>query len=116
MPRKRSSVTLKWRGPEVQASVLEAARKGIDETMGAASVEAQTNTPVLTGALRRSIRPQQPARVQGTRVEGVWGSHDVEYAIFVEVGTNNRPGRRMLTNAADQEYPNLAGRIKKHLK
>jgi len=115
MPKKRGGVSLKWRGPEVQASVLEATRKAIDETMGDASVEAQQNTPVRTGTLKRSIRPHQPAQVQGTRVEGEWGSHDVGYAIFVEVGTSNRSGRHMLTNAADQEYPKLAGRIKKRL-
>ena len=96
-------------------AVLEAARGGIDETMGAAAAEAQPNTPYRTGTLRRSIRPHEPAQIKGDRVEGEWGSHDVNYAIHVEVGTANREGRHMLTNAADEEYPHLVGRIKKRL-
>ena len=92
-------------------AVLESARDGIDETMGAAAAEAQPNTPYVTGNLRRSIRPHEPAQIKGNRVEGEWGSHDVDYALPVEVGTATREGRHMLTNAADKEYPQLPDRI-----
>ena len=113
MPRNKNG--LDWRGKAVKAAVLEAARKGIDETMGECVVDAQADTPVDTGAARRSVAPQSPATVYGSRVVGLWGSKDVEYFIWLEIGTSTRGGHHMLTNAADREYPHLAARIKGNL-
>ena len=54
----------------------------------------------------------EPARVFGERVLGRWGSFNVNYFIFLEIGARGRPGNFMLRRAADQEYPKLPERIK----
>ena len=116
---------LDWKGDDVLKQVVKATRQGIDEVMGECVVDAQANTPVLTGNLRRSIKPQEPAHEEGDVVVGVWGSagignreseEDVGYAFYVEVGSRGRPGRNMLRNAADKNYPRLEDTIAKRLR
>ncbi len=114
MPRNKG-VKLDWKGKEVRRRVVEATKEAINETMGDAVAEAQPNTPYLTGNLRRSEKIQDLAAEHGGVIEGLWGSADVDYALPVEVGTATRPGVFMLTNAADSQYPTLAGRIAKKL-
>ncbi len=114
MPRKKG-VSINWKGKEVRQRVLAATKESIDETMGDCVAEAQPNTPVDTGNLRRSERIVDLATVQGNKVVGRWGSADVDYALHVEVGTATRPGVFMLTNAADSQYPTLPGRIRTKL-
>ncbi len=107
---------LDWKGDDVLKQVVKATKDGIDEVMGECVVDAQANTPVLTGNLRRSIKPQEPAHEEGDVVVGVWGSADVDYALPVEVGSRGRPGRNMLRNAADKNYPRLEETIAKRLR
>ena len=108
MPR---GFRLFWKGDQIKDRLLNAARQGIDETMAAGVVEAKNNTPVVTGTLQGSIQ-FRPARIEGDRVVGRWGSFDVNYAIYVETGTRGRPGVNMLRRAADQEEPKLLDRIR----
>ncbi len=96
--------------------VVETTKDGIDEVMGECVVDAQADTPVLTGNLRRSIRPQEPAHEEGDVVVGVWGSADVNYSLPVEVGARGRSGVNMLRNAADKNYPRLEDTIAKRLR
>ena len=107
---------LDWKGNEVKRRILQAARRGIDETMGACVEDAQPNTPVVTGNLRRSIKIQELAQQRGDTVSGLWGSADVNYALWVETGARGRPGVNMLRGAASKEYPKLSGRIRDNLK
>ena len=106
-----------WKGPEVQRTWFEAARKGIDDTMAKCIEDAQPNTPYDTGNLRRSEKIQQLAHRERETVVGLWGvtAEDADYAIFIEVGARGRPGVNMLRNAADKEYPKLQSRIKGYL-
>ena len=114
MPRKKG-VSINWKGPEVRRRVVEATKESIDETMGDCVEEAQPNTPVDTGNLRRSERIIESATEKNGVIAGLWGSADVDYAIHVEIGTATREGVFMLTNAANSQYPTLPGRIKAKL-
>ncbi len=111
---------LDWRGREMEQRVELAARIAIDETMAEAVREAKVRTPVRTGTLQGSIR-FEPARREGNRVVGRWGSFDVNYALFVEVGHHTRsgsfvPGRYMLRQGADIAYPKLRDRLRRALR
>ena len=108
MPR---GFRLFWKGDQIKDRLLNAARQGIDETMAAGVNTAKPLTPVDTTTLQGSERIE-PARIEGDRAIGLWGSFDVGYAIYVETGTRGRPGVNMLRRAADQEYPKLLDRIR----
>ena len=135
---------LDWKGDQIKDRLLTAARQGIDETMAACVVDAKRETPVRTGALQGSVR-FEPAKVRGNEAKGTWGSFDINYAFYIEVGVQagvatvqahtrqnksgkissvrshtrrygSREGRNMLRNAADNEYPKLKKRIAKRFK
>ncbi len=57
----------------------------------------------------------EPAKRRGNKVSERWGSFDVNYALWVEIGSKGRPGVYMLTRSADAVYPKLAGNIKRYL-
>ena len=97
---------LTWHGKDIEARLLKATRQGTDETTAACVNDAKPNTPVVTGILQGSERAE-PAEIKGDIVSADWGSFDVNYALFIE------EREFMLRNAADKEYPKLAGRIKK---
>ena len=113
-----TSFKLDWKGPGVKRSVLEATRMGIDETMTQAVAAAKPKYyhghGLVTGVLQGSIRAE-PAQIRGDKVSGRWGSFDVRYALFVEIGRKGRAGQKQLRTAADQTYPNLEGNIRKHV-
>ena len=104
-----------WNGGEVRRKVVRAAARGINATMGECVEDAQSNTPWITGNLRRSIKIQELAREVNGRIVGLWGSADVDYALYVETGTRGRPGRNMLRGAAAAKYPGLGRNIKSYL-
>lgn len=110
-------IRLDWRGDEVRQRVEAAARLGIDDTMAACVLEAKNNHgwKNRTGTAERSIRAE-PARMEGTRVVGRWGSFDVRYFIYLELGTRFITADHTLRRAADRHYPSLARRIQQHLR
>lgn len=97
---------VEWNGEKIEKKILDACKKGIDEVTGACIMDAKLRVPVRTGRLRSSIRKMKP---------GFWGS-DVEYAIFVEVGTHKMSAQSYLRSAADKNYPQLIDLIKKELR
>ena len=99
-----------WRGDEVKDLVERAGVIGIDATLAACVLAAKPNTPYQYGNLRRSIR-FTPAQVVGGIVEGEWGSFDVNYALWHEIGTKYITAKYYLRNASDQEYPRLPHRM-----
>lgn len=108
-----------WRGGEVFKATERAAQQAIDETMAEGVKKAAPAAPVDTRKLQRSIR-FEPARIQRDHVSGFWGSFNVLYALYQEAGFHTRNGRwiegkSFLRNAASEEYPKLAGRIKDRL-
>lgn len=106
-------MSLIWRGGEIQKKIQQAARRGIDETLARCVPIAKANTPVRTGTAQGSIK-FEPAIVKGNRVVGRWGSFNVRYFIWLEIGARGKPGRHMLRSAAAREYPQLKARIKKY--
>lgn len=104
---------LHWRGREIKARAVRAAKIGIDETMADCVEDAKTYHPWqnVTGLLEGSIQ-MRPAQEEGHRVVGRWGSFSVEYAIYQELGTIYMAPNPFLRPAADMWYPELADRIR----
>ena len=73
--------------------------------------EAKQRTPVDTGRLRSSIR----ATINPEKLEAVVGT-DVEYAPFVEHGTNRMQARPFLFPAFEQERPKFLAALAATLK
>lgn len=128
-----------WNGEQVKRNMIIAAKWGIDATMAAAVRKAKGRVAKKTTTLQGSIQMRQ-AQQRGDRVVGLWGSFNVNYALYVEEGTDphvilpsakkalwwpgldhpvksvNHPGTKAqpyLIPSADEEYPKLAGRIKR---
>lgn len=130
-------MSLRWRGDEVQRRVERATRLGIDETTSACVNRSKVLAPVKTATLQGSIQ-MRPAERDARGWVGRWGSFDVRYAIFVEIGTRPHridspvympgigwryiglhPGTRpqpYLRPSADAIYPTLPARIRRHIR
>lgn len=100
-------MSLDWKGDEIQKKMEAAIKRGINQTMSAAVINAKKNHTFKnrTGTLEGSIRPVVAAHKQGSEFVGLWGSADVAYALPVEFRLP------FLRPAADAEYPNLARNI-----
>ena len=109
---------LDWKAAAILKRERNASRLGIDDTLVKCVSEAKRNwnvRQVVTGTAQGSIM-FQPAEIHGERVTGRWGSFDVDYFIWLEIGARGVPGDFMLRRAADQEYPKLPERIKARFK
>ena len=108
-------MALEWKGKEVEDRLVKALIGGVDETMSCASIHAKNHHPWSnrTGILEGSIRPIVQAHEQGGNVVGIWGSVDVKYAVYLELGTVKMRAFPYLRPAADVEYANLKERIRK---
>ncbi len=109
-------MALKWRGKEVRQSVIAAVIAGTDETMAVCVIDAKNLAPVDTATLQGSIGIVQPAQEEGGQVVGMWGSQDVEYAIYQELGTHKMKAQPYLRPSADKNYGGLNERIRRNLK
>ncbi len=103
-----------WRGDNVRRRSERASADGIDTIMAKAVRIAKTLTPRITGTAQGSLR-FQPARKEGRRIVGRWGSHDVDYFIWLEIGARGRSGHHMLRQAADRTYPELPDEIRRRM-
>lgn len=91
----------------------QAARQAVDDVTAAAAIYAKQNHPGwnnVTGLAEGSIR-MEPAVDEGERVVGYFGSYDVNYFIWLEIGANGHPGDYTLRRAADAEFPSLGRRL-----
>ena len=102
-----------WRGDRFSDRAYNASRTAIDQTTQSCVPLAKAETPVITGTAQGSIRTED-ARIFRRQhiVEGRWGSFDVNYFIWLEIGGRGRTGIFMLRRAADREYPRLRDRIR----
>lgn len=107
-------MSLRWFGSDVTEKVRRAQVAGINRTMAEAAIHAKNNHEWInrTGVLEGSIGIAEYGRRTQTGAAGTWGSQDVKYAIFHEVGTSTIPARPYLRPAADVVYPKLARNIK----
>lgn len=103
---------LDWEGDQVRDLVSEATRRAIDQTTASAVAPAKSNHG---GWKNRSGRAEgsiqfRPAVRRGSRWVGLFGSFNVNYFFRLELRFHT------LRRAADQEFPKLAGRIKRNLR
>lgn len=105
---------LTWYGSSVDQAYTDACKAGIDRTMADCVQHAQQppasgGAPVVTGWLSSNIT-FTPAQEEGVRLVGYWGNiYEPDYAIIVNL---RNP---YLQRAADAQYGNLEGHIKKAL-
>ncbi len=105
--------SLFWNGPAVLSRVMGACEGAVKETIDASSEQASAETWRRTGRLAGSVRSHpRPVQRRGLRVVGLWGSRNYRY-YFIELGTVHMAGGHFLTRAADANYPDLAGRIRR---
>ena len=106
--------SLTWEGDKVKKKMNNCIMTGINQTMSSASIQAKFNHPWFnrTGTLEGSIRPVVAAHQVGNEFVGLWGSVDVKYAVFLELGTKFFPPFPYLRPAANAQYPNLARNIR----
>ncbi len=101
-------MTVQWFGDKVKRRVMNASLVGVDDTTAAAAIQAKGNHPGWrnrTGTAEGSIR-NEPARREGERIRGRFGSWGVAYFIWLELKYGST-----LRHAADLEFPRLARRI-----
>lgn len=103
-----------WRGQQVAMSVAQASAAAINEVMGDCVTMAKVLVRKKTTTLQGSIR-LEPATPGSNLIRGTWGSFDVNYALWQEIGTGKMTAQPYLQPSADQHYPTLAGRIKAKL-
>lgn len=112
------TMKLDWKGEEVEQKVMGVAvPNAMNDTTAAAAIFAKGNHPGWrnrTGTAEGSIRGD-PARRDGDRWVALFGSFDVNYFIWLEIGTRFFEGDNTLRRAADVEFPRLAERIRKYL-
>tara|TARA_Y100000310_G_scaffold204664_1_gene204897 strand:- start:212 stop:547 length:336 start_codon:yes stop_codon:yes gene_type:complete len=104
-----------WNGPKISNKIVDVVKLAMDDTMAKCVVTAKAKVPVRTGTLQGSIQMRE-TRIEGQVLTGLWGSFNVKYAIYVEMGTGRMSAQPYLRPAADQHYPELTKRIKALMK
>jgi HK97 gp10 family phage protein len=90
------SIVIKMnRVPEVMAGLRAAAIQAVQQTAAQVQTDAKSFCPVRTGALRESIRTE----MDGDLTAAV-GS-DLNYSVFVELGTRRMTAQPYLTPAVE---------------
>lgn len=104
---------LKWYGDELKAKKDKAVDWAMKTIMAdcVRDAKVQPPMPVKTATLQGAIQMRTPEKVNGIWV-GLWGSWNVLYAFFQEMGTIFMKGKFFLRRAADKNYPRLGGKIK----
>jgi len=111
---ERVGFTLKWRGDDLGRDIKKATREAMDETLIACVTMSRSLVRVDTGFLRSSIR-HIPARTRGSQISGSFGSYDVGYAIWQEIGTAFFTAQPYIRPARDHEWPQLSDRIRRRI-
>lgn len=85
--------SLVWKGKAVTARMRAAQCEGVNRTMGGCVTHARDNHnwKNRTGVLEGGIDIVTYAHEDGKGVEGVWGVHDVDYALIHELGGTIEP-------------------------
>lgn len=103
-------MTLRWHGDRVYDRVMKAAGDEATATVDEALDITARETPVLTGKARDSLHRE------GDPLDLRWGyGADVDYAIFIEIGANGRPGVHALRRGFDAVRRGHIGRIARRL-
>lgn len=89
--------------------------KGMNATLADSVDTAMPFTPVVTGTAQGSIRFEPVKWIDG-RLVGEFGSYNVDYFKWLELGTRYMVGLHILRRAADLEFPKLGDNIKAALR
>jgi hypothetical protein len=101
--------------PRLTHRIEAAIPRAIDDTTAAAAIYAKQNHPGWnnrTGTAEGSIRFEPARKLATGKYRGSFGSYDVNYFIYLELGARGRPGDRTLQRAADVEFPTLGRRLR----
>jgi len=106
-----------WNGEELKKRKDRAVEWAMKTIMADCVRDAKVNPPmpVKTATLQGSIQMRAPEKKDGVWF-GLWGSWNVLYAVFQELGTIFMRGKFFLRGAADKNYPRLAAKIKEGFK
>jgi hypothetical protein len=105
---------------EAQAEIMDAARKGMRDTVSEIHRDAVQNSPVLTGNNRRSLASESSGFDTG---EGLIDQSKLEGAVystsgyggFLETGTRRSGARPYIGPAAQKHVPKFPDRMKEHM-
>ena len=103
--------TLDWKGDELLADVLDAAKGGVNAVLERSAEQARANAPRRTGDLANGF-VRAPAIHKGSEIIGVWGNTQW-YFWIVEARHPSQAG--FARRAADTTYPTLTDEIKRRL-
>jgi hypothetical protein len=104
-----------WNGDAISADYDQAARRGLEATAADMVAPAQARTPRVTGTAQGSVR-FEPAVKRGSKWVVLFGSFNVAYYIWLEIGARGRAGGRMLQSAMDEHWGELVANIKRFAK
>ena len=100
-----------WFGADRLKDMERATRQALEEVAGDAVDEAKRRVRVRTGTLQGSLM-FQPVFARGRQLVIQWGSFDVNYALWQEIGTSQMSAQPYLRPGADKAYPKLGKRIR----
>lgn len=102
---------LKWYGDKVKEKMDRVIPWALNSIMADCIKGAKARVPVKTATLQGSIRMEFAKLINGMWT-GIWGSFNVLYALFVELGTPRAQAKPYLRPAADANYGRLSKKIK----
>lgn len=94
-PRARTRLVIKsWYADALKTKIRKTTARLMNESAQAGLEHSQSVAPVLTGAMRDDLRITTLATSEDLTV--AFGSKDVDYTFWVEIGSQGRPGRYFL--------------------
>ena len=100
------AVNLKSRIPQIQAELVARMAKVVDETADVIVEEAKMRVPKDTHNLENSIH-SEPAGPMSRHV--IAGNEEVDYGLYVEFGTGNRPATPYFVPAVEDARGKVQG-------
>src|SRR5690606_3274331 len=102
-----------WNGDKISERIAGATVDALEETADACVLVSAAIAPRDTGFMASTLERRKPFK-RGKKIVIKWGNWTAEYTIWVEIGTTWMMGRYFMRRTQDQEYPRLAGRIKRN--
>jgi len=107
---KASFILRNWYAERVRKSLGDKLADEINRTADMAVDRAQQRAPVDTGFMRDTMRVIRYATPDNLTAE--WGNDTATYTIWVEIGSQGRPGRYFMRQAQQEATSGLTGRVR----
>lgn len=114
MQTKATLIIKNWYADRVRRSLAQELADEINRTADMAVEEAQQRAPVDTGFMRDTMRVIRYATPDNLTAE--WGNDTATYTIWVEIGSQGRPGRYFMRQSQQVATSGLTGRVRGILK